>query len=112
MIVVDTSVWVDHLRRGGDDLARLLERGAVLMHPFVVGKSPAAAWHTGNPILDLLQDLPAAVVAEQGEVLPLSNDMRPTGEALAIHVHLLASVRGIDGRSTSVDPGQAPASGG
>ena len=38
MILVDTSVWVDHFRRGDTQLADLLERGLVLMHPWVLGE--------------------------------------------------------------------------
>jgi len=43
LILVDTSVWVDHLRRGDAQLVELLERGAVAMHPLSSVKSPAAA---------------------------------------------------------------------
>jgi predicted nucleic acid-binding protein len=38
LILVDTSVWVDHLRKGDAALAALLERGAVAMHPFIIGE--------------------------------------------------------------------------
>ena len=69
MILVDTSVWVDHLRRGDAQLADLLERGAVLMHPFVVGEIACGSLSNRSSILELLEDLPAAVVAEGEEVL-------------------------------------------
>jgi predicted nucleic acid-binding protein len=38
MILVDTSVWVDHLRKGDRNLAALLTASNVLMHPFVIGE--------------------------------------------------------------------------
>ncbi len=38
MILVDTSVWIDHLRHGDDALIALLNDTAVLMHPFVHGE--------------------------------------------------------------------------
>ena len=69
MILVDTSVWVDHLRRGDARLAALLERGAVVMHPFVIGEMACGSLADRAMILELLQDLPSAVVAENDEVL-------------------------------------------
>lgn len=38
MILVDTSVWIDHLRQGDVELTRLLNTGQVLAHPFVTGE--------------------------------------------------------------------------
>ena len=38
MILVDTSVWIDHLRAGEDRLVTLLDSTQVLCHPFVVGE--------------------------------------------------------------------------
>jgi predicted nucleic acid-binding protein len=69
LILVDTSVWVDHLRSGDAQLADLLERGAVLMHPFVVGEIACGSLSDRPSILELLQDLPAALVAEGHEIL-------------------------------------------
>lgn len=69
MILVDTSVWVDHLRRGDAGLVELLERSSVVMHPFVVGEIACGSLHDRNAILELLQDLPAAVVADSDEIL-------------------------------------------
>ncbi len=69
MILVDTSVWVDHLRAGDVQLAGLLERAQVLMHPFVVGEIACGNLADRQRVLELLQDLPAASVAEPGEVL-------------------------------------------
>lgn len=98
MILVDTSVWVDHLRRGDEGLAGLLERGAVLMHPFVVGEIACGSLADRQPILELLQDLPAAVVAEHGEVLPFIERHGLHGKGIGyVDVHLLASVALTDG---------------
>ena len=38
MVLVDTSVWVDHLRRGNEELLALLNEGLVAVHPFVLGE--------------------------------------------------------------------------
>jgi predicted nucleic acid-binding protein len=64
LILVDTSVWVDHLRLSEPGLIELLERSAVVMHPFVVGEIACGSLRDRSSILELLQDLPAAVVAE------------------------------------------------
>ena len=69
MILVDTSVWVDHLRRGDAQLVDLLKRAKVVMHPFVVGEIACGSLGDRSSVLDLLQDLPAASVAENEEVL-------------------------------------------
>ena len=60
MILVDTSVWVDHLRSGDGQLVELLERASVVMHPFVVGEIACGSLRNRTPLLELLQDLPAS----------------------------------------------------
>ena len=93
MILVDTSVWVDHLRRGDAQLVDLLERSNVIMHPFVVGEIACGSLRDRSSILDLLQDLPAAAVAEGGEVLGFVERRVLHGKGIGyIDVHLLASV--------------------
>lgn len=93
MILVDTSVWVDHLRSGDAQLADLLERGAVLMHPFVVGEIACGSLSDRSSIVELLEDLPAAVVAEGQEVLTFIERHVLHGKGMGyVDVHLLASV--------------------
>ncbi len=93
MILVDTSVWVDHLRRGDAGLVDLLERSAVAMHPFVVGEIACGNLRDRTPILELLQDLPAAVVADSDEVLHFIERHALHGKGIGyVDVHLLASV--------------------
>jgi len=93
LILVDTSVWVDHLRGGDAQLADLLERGAVLMHPFVVGEIACGSLTDRSSILELLGDLPAAVVAEGEEVLAFIERHVLHGKGIGyVDVHLLASV--------------------
>ena len=92
MILVDTSVWVDHLRKGDARLANLLERGAVLVHPFVVGEIACGNLAQRASVLDLLQDLPMAVVAESNEVLGFIEHRSLFGRGLGyVDTHLLAS---------------------
>ena len=93
MILVDTSVWVDHLRRGDPGLVDLLERSAVLMHPFVVGEIACGSLRDRESILELLQDLPAAVVAAPDEVLKFIGSHALHGKGIGyVDAHLLASV--------------------
>lgn len=93
MILVDTSVWVDHLRRGDPGLVDLLERSIVIVHPFVVGEIACGSLHNREAILELLQDLPAAAVAEGDEVLRFIESHVLHGKGIGyVDVHLLASV--------------------
>jgi len=100
LILVDTSVWVDHLRSGDAQLVDLLERGAVLMHPFVVGEIACGSLSDRSSILELLEDLPAAVVAEAEEVLGFIDRHVLHGKGIGyVDVHLLASVVLTEGAS-------------
>ena len=69
MILVDTSVWVDHLRSGNAALGRLLESGAVIGHPWVTGELCLGNLGRRSEMIRLLQGLPQAVVASDEEVL-------------------------------------------
>lgn len=90
MILVDTSVWVDHLRRGDALLADLLERGAVLCHPFIVGEIACGRLTDRGAMLGLLQHLPMATVAEPDEVLGFIDRHRLHGKGVGyVDVHLL-----------------------
>jgi len=92
LILVDTSVWIDHLRAGDRGLARLLERGVVLCHPFVVGEIACGRLRRREEILSLLAALPAAPVASHEEALRLVTARRLAGKGLGwIDVHLLAA---------------------
>ena len=92
MILVDTSVWVDHLRSGDARLADLLERGAVLGHPFVVGEIACGNLARRGVTLRLLQDLPMALVAEAHEVLVFIDHHKLHGKGLGyVDMHLLVA---------------------
>jgi predicted nucleic acid-binding protein len=98
VILVDTSVWVDHLHRGDAGLADLLERANVAMHPFVIGEIACGSLRDRSAILELLQDLPAAAVAEGEEVLRFVERHVLQGKGIGyVDVHLLASVALTDG---------------
>lgn len=93
MILADTSVWVDHLRRGDPGLIALLERSTVVMHPFVVGEIACGSLRDRNVLLELLQDLPAAEVATDDEVIQFIERHALHGKGIGyVDAHLLASV--------------------
>lgn len=94
MILVDTSVWIEHFRRGVPTLVRALDDGAVLTHPFVIGEIACGRLADRQEILDHLGLLPAAVVAEHDEALALLERRELAGKGLCwVDVHLLASAR-------------------
>ena len=92
MILVDTSVWVDHLRVADRRLAGLLQDEAVLCHPFVVGELGCGALRRRSEILGLLRNLPEAPVVEHDEVLAFVEAHALMASGLGwVDVHLLAS---------------------
>ena len=92
MILVDTSVWVDHLRDGDAQLVELLESNTVVMHPFVVGEIACGSLADRALTLDLLQHLSTAAVAESHEVLEYIERHSLHGKGIGyVDVHLLAS---------------------
>ncbi|MBI2203619.1 MAG: type II toxin-antitoxin system VapC family toxin [Candidatus Rokubacteria bacterium] len=92
MILVDTSVWVDHLRSGNATLAGELEAGRVLTHPFVVGELACGNLKNRLEILGLLARLPSAPMATHTEALDFLERRALMGRGIGfIDVHLLAS---------------------
>lgn len=92
MTLVDTSVWVDHLRAGSRTLVSLLHDAEVLTHPFVIGELACGHMRNRREILALLRTLPTARVAGHHEVLTFVEDHRLFGRGIGwIDVHLLAS---------------------
>ena len=92
MILVDTSVWVQHLRVGSSRLHALLHDDQVLCHPFVMGELACGNLRRREQILDLLAALPEARLAEHHEVLHLLESARLCGRGLGwVDLHLLAS---------------------
>ena len=94
MILIDTSVWVDHFRAGNSTLAGLLEQGAALTHPFVIGELALGNLRRRELILQMLSRLPGATVATDAEVLRFINRNSLFGRGVGyVDVHLLAAVR-------------------
>ena len=92
MILVDTSVWVEHFRNGNIGLDTLLEEGQVVFHPFIVGELACGNIKNRSRILSLLGTLPIAHTAEHEEVVHVIEKYRLMGKGLGyMDVHLLAS---------------------
>ena len=93
MILVDTSIWIDHLRTGDKELAELLTNSQVLMHPFILGELACGNLRQRTEILTLLKDLPQATTARDDEVLYFIERHELMGRGIGyIDAHLLASV--------------------
>jgi predicted nucleic acid-binding protein len=90
--LVDTSVWVDHLRHGEALLQDLLTSGQVITHPFIIGELACGNLAHRGEILRLLSELPTANVASHEEVLHLIERHKLHGKGLGwLDAHLLAS---------------------
>lgn len=94
MVLIDTSVWVDHLRVRNEILLQLLIDQNALMHPFVVGEVALGTLRRRKDILKMFGELPQAQVASPFEVLRLIEVQQLFGIGVGyVDVHLLASVR-------------------
>ncbi len=92
MVLADTSVWIDHLRKTSHRLAGLLDNGEVVIHPFVVGELACGNLANRKELLSLLHALPAVERVEDDEILFFIEQHSLAGRGLGlIDVHLLAS---------------------
>ena len=94
MILVDTSVWIEHLRRGEARLTSLLQETRVAMHPFVLGELACGNLANRAELLSLFEALPRVERASHAEALAFLHDHRLHGTGIGwMDVHLLASAR-------------------
>jgi predicted nucleic acid-binding protein len=92
LILVDTSVWVDHLRASDPRLSKLLTGNRVLVHPLVIGELACGYICNRSEVLTELGKIPSALVADHDEVLQFLNERDLWGKGLGwIDVNLLAS---------------------
>ena len=105
MILVDTSIWIDHLRAGDADLVELLNDGRALIHPFVIGELACGNLKNRTQVLSLLRELPSAPIASDEEVLYFIENNALMGKGIGyIDAHLLAATALVgDGRIWSRD---------
>lgn len=94
MILADTSVWADHFRAGDQDLARLLQGGHILLHPFIIGELALGHLRKRAVVIADLSALPRAAMATEDEVLNLIETESLSGRGIGyVDVHLLAATR-------------------
>ncbi len=94
MILVDTSVWIDHLRADDETLASLLGAGRVLVHPFVTGELALGSLRQRALVLRALHRLPQPAVATHQEVMRFIDQQALFGLGIGyVDAHLLAAVR-------------------
>jgi len=92
MVLVDTSVWVDHFRSGNSQLVKLLDDGDVICHHFIIGELACGNIKNRKQILSLLRALPMAIQASHQEVLEFIEIKKLSGKGLGyIDMHLLAA---------------------
>ena len=92
MTLVDSSIWVEHLRRGNSRLAALLVGESVLIHPFVIGELACGMLNRREVFLADLKTLPRSIAAGEDEVLQLLEGRRLWGKGIGwVDAHLLAS---------------------
>jgi predicted nucleic acid-binding protein len=92
MILVDTSVWIDHLRSGDPQLTALLVNDSVLAHAFVIGELALGTLRQPEVVIASLHGLPKAVKADDSEVLQMIQKRQLSGLGIGyVDAHLLAS---------------------
>lgn len=92
MVLVDTSVWVAHLRHGNIGLEMLLNNGHVVCHPFIIGELACGNLKRRSEILSLIQALPESILADHKEGMQLIESQHIMGRGLGyVDMHLLAS---------------------
>ncbi|MCP3053677.1 type II toxin-antitoxin system VapC family toxin [Aurantimonas marianensis] len=98
MILVDTSIWIDHLRRADAELSEYLLQAQVLTHPFVIGELALGNLRQRQTILQALDDLPRAIIASDAEVQRFIEDEKLFGAGIGyVDAHLLTSARSTPG---------------
>jgi predicted nucleic acid-binding protein len=92
MFLVDTAIWIDHIRRPDNDLVRLLNSELVLIHPFIVGEIALGRIKNLGMFLARLGKLPKAIVAHPTEVLEFIRNGDLAGSGIGyVDAHLAAS---------------------
>jgi predicted nucleic acid-binding protein len=100
MILVDASVWIDHLHRPEPGLVDLLEDAQICVHPMIIGELALGSLHDRSAVLWLLGNLPSTAVVSHAEVLRLVEFRTLYGIGLSlVDAHLLAALLLSDGIS-------------
>ena len=91
-ILVDTSVWIKHLREGDQNLIRLLGQGLVASHPFIIGELACGGIKNRHEIISLLTDLPSTEILDHSDIMEFIENRKIMNKGIGyIDVHLLGS---------------------
>ena len=94
MIIVDTSIWITHLRNGSRQLEKLLMQTEVMCHPFIIGELACGNLKNRDEIISLLKALPMAQTIAFEEFLFFVDQNQLMGKGLGfVDIHLLASAQ-------------------
>jgi len=94
MILVDTSVWINHFREGNPQLEKLLLEAEVMCHPFIIGELACGNIKNRTEILSLLQALPISRTIDFNEYLFFIDKHKLMGRGIGfVDIHLLASAQ-------------------
>jgi predicted nucleic acid-binding protein len=93
MILADTSVWIDHLRKGDKSLAGLLEKGQICMHPMIIGELACGSLRDRAVLLRLWRNLPSVAAVTDEASLAFIEAKELAGKGIGfVDAHLLAAV--------------------
>jgi len=91
-VLADTSIWIDFLHEGDRDMAELLGRNAIDMHPCVLGELACGNLGNRKAFFEGAAHLPQALAARDEEVLAFLESHRLYGLGLGwVDAHILAS---------------------
>ena len=94
MALVDTSIWIAHLRQGSRQLEKLLMDAEVMCHQFIIGELACGNLKNRNEIISLLQPLPMAPTIEFDEFLFFIERNHLMGKGIGfVDIHLLAAAQ-------------------
>jgi hypothetical protein len=93
LILADTSIWIDHLRSGDNELHKLLNQGQIVIHPFIIAELALGSLQERAKTLALLDLLPQVRVAQLSEVRLTIEARRLYNRGIGLaDAHLIASV--------------------
>lgn len=94
MILADTSIWIDHLRKADADFAEQLNQGQVVMHPAIMGEILLGSLSNRTSLETALSEMPQALQASDKEVMFFINTAKVYGRGIGwVDTHLLVSAR-------------------
>lgn len=94
MILADTSIWIDHLRKADAELAELLNKNEIVMHPFIMGEILLGSRSKRADIETSLTEMPQAIKASDKEVLFFIRSAKVFGRGIGwVDTHLLVSAQ-------------------